>query len=308
MSGRIDGKRIIGDIDLGYDGQASRPARVTHGGHIYGQPVQGIYGLSAALNYVLGTERYDGESKYRYCRAGAPGAAPGLLYQMPIPDATNLNLVPVGVYAIGATTFIITLGAGGALANEYTGGYLYVNAGTGLGTKLRILTNTLAVGAVACTIVTQDGTPVAFDATSRFSLVRNPYAQVIVHPSPPTAMVVGVPLLTVPANNFFWLQVKGPVPILTDLVVNIGQFVKPSRNVDGAVQAADLSFLTGPTVAAVLGNGALVVDSQGAEVSPRLANTAAATRYDAGQMETIVGKVLRVNATTQYSLIDLMLD
>jgi len=237
-TGLIQARKIVGDIELGFDPRANRPARVTAGGHIIGRPFQDIYAVDAVQNYILGSKREDCENMYRYAYNGGVQRVPGDLLAMPVPIATHLALVPVGVYAPGVTTFVITMPAVGALVNEYRDGYLAVDTGLGLGTKLRILSNTVAAGFANCTFVTYDPNPVAFDGTSRFQLVANPFNALIIHGSPPTARVAGVVPVLVPLNNFFWIQTKGLALVIATGGMVSGQHVAASITVDGTVDLA----------------------------------------------------------------------
>jgi len=222
-------------------------------------------------NYILGSKREDAENEYRYALNGAAPLTAGEVVQMPLPDATQLALVPVGVYAPGVTTFIMTVGAGGAALNQYKDGYLGVDTGAGIGIKLRILSNTLAVGAVACTFTTYDPNPVAFDATTRFQLVMNPFAGLIITTAPPAAKVAGIALTAVPAANYFWCQTKGPAFALVNIAAG--------------------TFVSGRHVVASPANVG--------EIENAVADNS---------LTTVIGKIMRTALDATWSFIDLQLE
>lgn len=239
------------------------------GQRLPGAGEQGVRNVSAVQNYVLNARKEVGPKVYRYGGVAAAGAATlALLHQSPVPAALQLDLVPSLAYPIGTRTIELTLGNAAVLANEYAGGWLYVNQGTGQGDCLRILSNPAALALATCVFTCIDATTIAMVvANTECSLVANPYSNVIVHPSPPTAMVIGVPEVTIPLSNFGWFQVKGPAAVVGTGVLVIDNLVEPSATVDGTVD---------PYV------GATILDP--------------------------VGKVLRVNATTDCSLVDLMIE
>lgn len=232
-------------------------------------PEQGIREASALQNYVLGTRMLDsrGLELYRYGLAGAGICTLGLLHQSPVPTAGEVNLVPLANYAIGTRIIGLTTGAAVA-ANEYAGGWLYVDTATGMGDCLRILSHPANAGAAACLFTCLDVTTILFDATTRCALVANPYADVIVHPAPPTAHLVGIPRITIPALEYGWFQRRGPA-------------------------------------AALIGTAAPAVNSL---VSAGLLVNGAVDIYIAGTALGIVGEVMRTDAATDTGMINLMLE
>ncbi len=282
-------------------------ANTVIGERIQGGVEQAITTVAAAQNFSIGAKKQIGQSIYRYGQAGAVNLALGVLCQAPIPTAGEHNLVPAANYAVGVRQVVLTTGAAVGL-NEYAGGWLFVNTGTGLGMNLRILSHPANAGAAVCTFVLIDPITTAFDATTRCGLCPNPYNLPVIHPSPPTSGLVGVPVAAINAGLFGWFQTRGPAAVLTDGTLYIYQQVRPSTGVNGAVMHAIQELVMDAGAAAGTANGALLEDSAAAETTARLLTSAIDTDYDIGSVVTIVGKVMRVEVTADYSLIFLTLE
>jgi hypothetical protein len=282
------------------------------GERLPGQPEQLITEVSATQRFALGAVKDIGLSRYRYGQAGAVNIALGVLCQSPVPAVAQHDLVPLASYAVGTKVVGLTIGAANIAANEYAGGWLHVNDGTGQGQCLRILSHPAALAGATCLFTLIDPITTAFDvANTLCALTANPYDGAIIHPSPPTAKLVGVPVVAINANLYGWFKTRGPAAVLTDGTLYIYQQVRPSATVDGAVAHAIQQATTGSTAVAAMDagkTGALAEDSAGAETVVRLGETAVDTSYDLGSLQTIVGRVMRVEADTDYSLIDLCLE
>lgn len=288
-----------------------------------GRPEQGVLEESDTQNFELGARLEHGLCVYRYGLAGAVDITVGTLCQSPVPAAAQIDLVPSTSYAVGTRVINVTLGAA-VTANEYAGGWLYVNDGTGQGQKLTILSHPAAAGGAACAFTCLEGLTIALDtADSLISLVANPWSQVIIHPSPPTAGLTGVPNRNITAAHYGWFQTRGPCPVLIDGTVYIYQEVIPSSVVDGAVVAASHSH-----TALTLDSGDGVRDIAAGDDMQKLRDGAGAA-IDTAEVCTggaasgakdaaiptssdlvpgAVGRVMRVNADTDYGLTFLTLE
>lgn len=284
------------------------------GQRLPGAGEQPITAVSAVQNFVLGSKRQIDQSIYRYGLAGAANLGLGELCQMPVPGANHHDLVPSANYVAGVTMVELTLGATGLNANEMAGGWLFVNDGTGQGQVMRIISHPAALATAVCMFTLADPVTLAFNAANTLcALAPNPYSLAIVHPSPPTAKLVGVPVAAIVAGSFGWFQTRGPAAILTDGVVYIYQQVRASTGVNGAVSHAILEIATSNTAAgAEDANGRLLEDSAGADLTIALSGLAgtvpAEAVFDIGSLVTIIGRVMRVEVTGDYSLIDLALE
>lgn len=275
---------------------------------------QAITTVTAAQNYMLGAKKQIGQSIYRYGLAGAVNLVLGELCQAPVPTAGEHNLVPAANYAVG--TKVVTLTTGAAVtANEYAGGWLFVNTGAGLGMNLRILSHPANAGAAICAFTLIDPVTTAFAASTRCALTANPYNLPVITTVPPASNLVGVPVAAINAGLYGWFQTRGPASVLTDGTVLIYQQVMPSiafgagAGVAGAVVAACLSLYHDTVAAAGVANGAIIADSAGAETAMcRLSTSGTEVTYDVGPIAVIVGRVMRVEVDTDYSLIFLTLE
>ena len=202
---------------------------------------------------------------FAYARAGAVALAAGKLTQNSVVDtnAHNEALSATQSAAIGAKSVIMTFG-GAVAASYYKDGYLHVNDATGEGHIYGVKDH--AAGTADVVINLKDPIRVALVAsTSDLTLTKHPQDLVIVYPTSGTGIPVGISPIVVDINYYFWNQVKGPAVCLTDGTIVIGQHVRVSDGVAGAVEALD--------------------------------------RDGTAEDEAAVGTVLQVNATTDYSLI-----
>ena len=198
------------------------------------------YAESATQEFPLGTSLEYGEEKYRYALEGGAGVEIGALCQCLVPLAGHINEV-CGASAVGATTLDFTpntVTTDDMDENEFAMGYVYIYDGTGEGAKYRIKSHPAIVGAVLGTLTLYDPIRLATGGLVA-TIIHNPYYKFLIHPSPPTAMVVGWTVAAVTAGYYCWLQTKGPLCALIDGVVVMGQEVRPSEDDDGAVAAQD---------------------------------------------------------------------
>lgn len=264
----------------------------------------------AIQNYAVGSRIELGPSVYHYGLAGVANIALGVLCQAPVPAALEHNLSPNADHAAGV--FVVTLTTGGAVGlNAYAGGWLHVNDGTGQGQVLRILSHPATVGAAVCAFTCLDPLTtglVSAGPDSLCALTANPYTAAIIHPAPPTAQLLGVPVVAIDATEYGWFQTRGPAAVLTDGVLYIHQHVCVGT-VAGSVRHAIQEVTMGPTGAAAGSDaGAFADDSARAALAFRNEDAVANHTYDIASLVTIIGKVMRVEATGDYSLIDLALE
>lgn len=192
-----------------------------------------------------------GDGRYfRYMYAGAVALAAGKLQQGPAQVANHIQLTPTAA-AIGATQVTVTLGATAATANQYAGGYLVVSldGGTGGVPGYSYQISSHPAAALSATLVLTLADPLLnlITTSAKIDLVLNPYNGLIVYPTTGTGSPVGVAVVATPINNYGWVQVAGPAPVLNDAggAITVSNDVVPSTSVAGAVKS-----LTGtlPTV------------------------------------------------------------
>lgn len=171
------------------------------------------------------------------------------------------------VAAIGGFQIQIATGATATLVNEFSGGYLYVASGTGLGQMMRIASNTAASTTSAMVINTEDPFTVATDSTSRYTLLTPPYGSlngtdntthgVVVTPSTTlTGFPIGVCMYPIAAStatvpNYGFIQTRGPIAVLGSDTSAIGTEIM-----------VPVSGTAGATAAYAVGSGANPIGTQ----------------------------------------------
>lgn len=176
--------------------------------------------------------------------------------------------VPAATPATAGTfQILVTNGATKLNVNQFQGGYLVTASGTGLGQTLKISSHQASVASTGTFLVTlEDAIVTTLDATTKVSLIANPYAGVVISNHTTLGQTVGVTLypvaastaptydgtsgaLTVAGLTQYALVVSGgPTGCLIDnTVTNVGYPLGPSAATDGALGVATLT--TSPQVA-----------------------------------------------------------
>jgi len=231
-----------------------------------------VHAESATQQYPIGTALITDDGVYRYAQCGAVAVTIGKLLQAP---AVNTNAdVDVAVAvdaAIGDTTVTITAPTGDLTLNQYKDGFLYVNDATGNGASYKIKSHPAATATASCVITLVDAIEVALVAgTSEVGLVKNPYHGVVVNPTTASGIPVGVVNhSSFTATYYAWIKTKGVVPVLTNGTVVLGEPVVAGNTTAGSVDAYN---------------------------------------EDGASNNVIVGQVMAVGATTDYSLVKIDLD
>lgn len=234
-----------------------------------GLTIPDVYSTEATQKYPLGARLTDVTTGrvFRYAKMGAVAGVVGKLYQGALPIADHLNIAVLAA-AIGVKLIKPTPGATAGAADLYKDGLVHINVSTGLGHAYRIKDHLAISASTEFTLNLHDAIKVALAATSKVTLTHNRYKNILIHPSPPTAMLSGVPAVAIAASEFGWVQVRGLACCLIQGTVVIGDLCVPSATVDGAVMPSAAIETDGPQV----------------------------------------GVVAKVNADTEYGLIDLQLE
>ncbi len=202
---------------------------------------------------------------------GGTALVSGNLIQGPVTIGANHQNLVVATAAIGATQVTVTLGGTAVTANQYQGGFLVINAGTGIGQTLRIASHpaqSTTSGTVVLTL--EDALKVAtLVSDTKGSLILNPYGApygvdvrtsgCVVCPTTLTGPIIGVTVSPIPAStatvpSYGLIQTKGVVGCLNDANTAIGLDLMHSANTAGAVAtyvAATSSRVGTSTVAGV---------------------------------------------------------
>jgi len=203
--------------------------------------VQGLFEESATQKQRLGTIRKLSDGReFVYAKMGATVGVAGSLYQSPVTDIANVANVTVANANIGDRSLTITpvtIVAGDLTANTFAEGFVHISTGAANGMAYKIKSHgTLAANtAAAFTLYDKLRSANVATATSKATLTRHPCKDVIIHPSPATAALVGVATFPVTANCYAWLQKRGPCAVETDGTVVGGDGVIASTAADGCV-------------------------------------------------------------------------
>jgi len=168
---------------------------------------QGIYEESSTPKYRLGDVlRLSDGRAFRYARNGAVALAIGKYVTAVGAVETNKQVYAA---AIGATS--VGLKTSSAQTTSTQEGYFYVNDGTGQGQYYKVRYTEAHPSSASHTLVHLYDplvTAVVASGTSEASLAYNPWTKVVVQAAQ-TKFVVGVPLIAVTADYYFWCQTWG---------------------------------------------------------------------------------------------------
>jgi hypothetical protein len=190
----------------------------------------------------LGSEVLRGHNRlFRYAKNGSGALVVGTVVQATPPNDSHKNMV-CAAQSVGKTDITVTLAYGDPIAkDEYKQGYLYVNdqgtSGTGAGHIYEVKDHEHGGGEDSTKKITiYDNVVVALTTASQATLVRNPYWGVFAPLGSPFGMVMGATPVAVPANHYFWLQVRGPCPVLQYGNLWEGRGVMVSQGRQGGVE------------------------------------------------------------------------
>jgi len=231
---------------------------------------------------------------FHYALNAGTQLAVGKLCSSPLVDADeNVDLVldAAATTAAKNATLLADMSTASAYvaANRFKDGWMYVNVGTGAGQVVRLNTNdkggSTADGSLKVYFADENYLSVALDtSSSKIGLVQNPYMDVIVSPAyaslTATSRPCGVPIATIPASKYFWLQTWGPCPILMGSTPVEGEVVVQGGSSTGAAGEVNNGYALATSSSAV---GGIVDFAQ-------------------------VGVVMSGDADAEYALIFLMID
>lgn len=196
---------------------------------------------------------------------GAVALVSGVLVQSEAQVTAHQKLamtVPASYPATaGSTQILVTNGSTVLNANKFAGGYAIISAGTGIGQMLKIASHQPAANAATFVVTLEDPIQVTLSATSKVSLLQNPYKNVIITPvTTATGGPVGVTLYplaasTAPTYNattgiqetdgvqqWGFITCHGPAACLVDnTVTNVGYPLGVSKTTAGTVGVATLT-------------------------------------------------------------------
>ena len=269
------------DVQNGIDLRKAATAKNTDTKILIGKPVAGNqYTESATQLNPLGTVLIDGERKYRYVKMGAGAVLAGKLVQgKAVHHATDhIDLAITANVAAGSYQVSIETAAGNISKDLYAEGWLWANDGTGEGQAWKVKSHPAHVHATdpSCNITLYDPVVTAItQAATQVSIIENKFKGVVVGDGATArgAMSLGFTVIDMTAEYYGWILVSGPGCALTSGTIVRGDIV--------------VATTAGGTAGAVI---AKIADSVVVRVQPD------------------IGVVLQVNATGEYSLVDVMIE
>lgn len=206
------------------------------------------YSWGTKMLHPLGTIAVARDGRvFRYASAGASDLVAGNIIQSAAPIANHLALTAVAE-AIGAGTaadpITVTPGATAGAANLYAEGTLNIDTTPGNGYNYRISGHAAIVASTAFSLYLDPDEliAVALTSASRYGLHHNPFKTCIVAATTVTAPVVGCAAAPIVGNgtaeNFGWLQSRGPASVLINGTPGVGIGVVSSATTAGAVDVA----------------------------------------------------------------------
>lgn len=197
----------------------------------------------SSLATLVGTrwDLSDGREVILASVASGTTVAAGKLYQDPaqITDHQNLAVTAYTAYSNNGNVpakVTATLGSTAVTANQYAGGFVFVNDATGEGQALRIASHPAADAAATCAFTLEEGAITALTTSSEISLIPPHGKGVIIAPTAVTGAIVGASLYVIAASSYGFFVTKGLACVLGDGTITVGSAVSPSNAVAGAVE------------------------------------------------------------------------
>lgn len=183
----------------------------------------------------------DDGREVRLVLAGGSNLAAGKVMTAPAAVSAHLEMA-VTVYTAYSNNgdqpaqVTATLGATAVTANQYQGGLMMVNSGTGLGQTLKIASHPAASLSTSCVFTLEDGPVTALSTDSTVSIYKNPCNGVILSDHTALQQPVGVSLYPITAAYYGFVVSKGLTVCLNDGGWTAGSALSTSNATDGAVE------------------------------------------------------------------------
>lgn len=196
---------------------------------------------------------------------GAVALTAGVLVQSEVEVTAHQKLAMTVPAAYPATAglyqILVTNGGTKLNINKFASGYAIVASGTGIGQLLKIASHQSAAASATFVVTLEDPIQTTLDATSKISLLQNPYANVIISPaSTATGGPVGITLYNIAASTaptfdgtsgaltaagvaqYGLIVTHGPTSCLIDsTVTNVGYPLGVSKTTAGTLGVATLT-------------------------------------------------------------------
>lgn len=211
---------------------------------------------------------------FRFGKNGATLAVVGNVYQRALPGANYDELVVQAAAAVGAKSVSITNGVTTITKDQFAEGYLNIEDDAGEGRAYKVVGNEAeSAGSATFRVDLAEGIQVALTTATTVGLYASNFDGALITTAAPTDVLVGVAASAIAASSWGWFQFRGPCSVLTQGTLVKGKTVVPSATTAGAV------------------------------APPALTEAAPNTGFD----QPLIGICLEVAATTEYSLVDLLI-
>lgn len=182
--------------------------------------------------------------KFRYAKAGGAVAAGGLVVAA-ANVANHVGARATNSAAIGDEVIEVTVGATAVTEDQYKGGLIVINAGTGIGQQFRIKGNTAAASSGTTKVYIEGAVKVALaSADSKAHLYPNKFNGVTTSATLALRRV-GVAVRALASGEYGWLCTVGVAGVLVEgTAVAIADPVIPSATTAGAVEGIGTAAVT----------------------------------------------------------------
>jgi len=171
--------------------------------------------LSQYPKHQLGTKGITPDGRvFRYAKNSSTEIPTARLTMMPDVTGDHENIVFQTAGVIGDKTIKVTVATTSIVANEYVGGYVVINDGTGQGYTHLITKHGIGDGTVEITI--KPGLLLATDTSTTVQLIRNKFYGTLITDADLANTVLGITPRVVTASYYFWLQTGGVASCLLD--------------------------------------------------------------------------------------------
>ena len=177
--------------------------------------------------------------KFRYCRPVATTVT-GDCYSSAGQSSTFETMAVPAIEPIGEDEIGVTNGTTTVAANDFDEGYLMISSSTGIGQYSKIKSHTTGGSGAAITYTIEDPLKVAIATTSKVTVIKNPYDDVIIQATTPVASTAGIACKAITTAYYGWIQTGGPAACLWDASVSAVDTlgVSSSTTTAGAVRVA----------------------------------------------------------------------
>ena len=199
--------------------------------------------------HPLGQEGTDEVGRqYRYGKAGGTITA-GQVLTCPANVANHVGSRATNSAAIGDSEIQVTVGATAVTADQYQGGVIVINAGTGIGQQFKIKGNTAAASSGTTTVYIEGQVKVALaSADSKADLYPNKFNGLT---ASNTLLLRRVCVATQGFSNgeYGWFATRGVFGVLVEgSAVGLADPVIPSATTAGAVEGIGTAAVTDQVV------------------------------------------------------------